>query len=173
LESLETRFERLVRASARLVRAAIVRAAGTRRDRVADDVEQQVYLALWRRFSSPQGPPAELAPAYLYRAAVRETVRALARLRESQSEDCAALAEPAAGDADPERLASARETGARVAAALARLQPERRRAVAAHLQGFEIGEIMKLFDWDYQRARNLVARGMADLRRELGSTADE
>jgi DNA-directed RNA polymerase specialized sigma24 family protein len=80
--------------------------------------------------------------------------------------------EPTEIGADPERRAASRELGARVAAALKRLAPDRRRAAAAHLQGFEVAEIMAFFGWSYERARNLIARGVADLRRQLESESD-
>ena len=47
------------------------------------------------------------------------------------------------------------------------IAPERRLAVWAHLSGFEVTEIMARYGWSYQKARNLVARGMCDLRRIL------
>jgi len=39
--------------------------------------------------------------------------------------------------------------------------------VMAHLAGYEVKEIMAMFEWPYHKARNLIARGMADLRRKL------
>jgi DNA-directed RNA polymerase specialized sigma24 family protein len=39
--------------------------------------------------------------------------------------------------------------------------------VRAHLAGFQFQEIMIRFGWSYQRARNLISRGMADLRKAL------
>jgi RNA polymerase sigma factor (sigma-70 family) len=174
MPTAEERFEELVRSSARLVRAAIARAAGRSAPRLVEDVEQQVYLSLWRRFTGPDGPPADIAPAYLYRAAVRETVRTLARWPPNDDEIDEEQA-PASGAplSDPERCAVSRELGARITIALARLTPDRRRAAAAHLQGFDVGEIERLFGWSYQRARNLVARGMAELRQELREEAND
>ncbi|HET9317017.1 MAG TPA: hypothetical protein VFQ51_15605, partial [Vicinamibacteria bacterium] len=45
--------------------------------------------------------------------------------------------------------------------------PERQAAVRAHLEGFQFQEVMLMHGWSYQKARNLVARGMADLRAGL------
>ena len=47
------------------------------------------------------------------------------------------------------------------------MAPDRARAVRGHLAGFNVEELMTLYGWTYQRARNLIARGMADLRTEL------
>jgi RNA polymerase sigma factor (sigma-70 family) len=170
LDAIESRFDELIRSSARLVRAAILRVGG-RAVRHVEDLEQRVYLALWRRFRAAGGPPEEIAAAYVYRSAVREAVRELRSLplEEPLTE---ALAAPSP-ELDPERLAAGRELGERIAAALARLAPDRRRAVAAHLQGFEVVEIQRLFGWDYQRARNLIARGLQDLRQMLASEVQD
>lgn len=170
MDPLEARFTEVIRSSARLVRSAIVRTGGRIAERQLEDLEQEVYLALWHRFRSSAGPPEEIAPAYLYRASVRETVRAMARLPMECELDPAA--EPSETRADPERRATSRELGERIALALQGLSPDRRRAAAAHLQGFDVAEIMNLFGWSYERARNLIARGVGDLRRRLGSESE-
>ena len=33
--------------------------------------------------------------------------------------------------------------------------------------GFDVREIMTMYGWSYQMARNLIARGMGELRRSL------
>jgi DNA-directed RNA polymerase specialized sigma24 family protein len=60
-----------------------------------------------------------------------------------------------------------REQREALRASLEALAPDRARAVKAHLAGFSVEEIMALCGWPYQRARNLIARGMADLRGAL------
>jgi DNA-directed RNA polymerase specialized sigma24 family protein len=50
---------------------------------------------------------------------------------------------------------------------VASLAAERQRAVRAHLSGFDVQEIMAMHGWPYQKARNLIARGMAELREAL------
>jgi DNA-directed RNA polymerase specialized sigma24 family protein len=40
-------------------------------------------------------------------------------------------------------------------------------AVRAHLAGFDVREVMRMNGWTYQKARNLIARGMAELREAL------
>ena len=59
------------------------------------------------------------------------------------------------------------EQRAALRASLESLPPDRARAVRAHLAGFSVQEVMALCGWPYQRARNLIARGMADLRDAL------
>jgi DNA-directed RNA polymerase specialized sigma24 family protein len=58
--------------------------------------------------------------------------------------------------------------GARIEAALRQLSPDRQRAVRARLMGLEYDEIERLTGWAYDRTRNLVSRGLADLRKLIG-----
>ena len=37
----------------------------------------------------------------------------------------------------------------------------------AHLAGFDVREVMSMNGWPYQKARNLIARGMSELRAAL------
>ncbi len=67
----------------------------------------------------------------------------------------------------PDHLLESKELGGAIRSALSTLSPDRRRAVQAHLMGFEVREIMTMQNWPYNKARNLIARGMADLRRKL------
>jgi len=150
----------------RMVRSVIARAGGRVLRESRDDVEQQVWLAIWRRLQGEQ--EIDHPTSYLYTVARREALRAVEEeLRRVQLTD--ELPPPAASPADdPVRALVARETDARVQAALAQLAPDRRRAMQAVLNGLNVDEIQDLFGWSYERARNLIARGRADLRARLG-----
>ena len=156
-------LEQLISRYARLVRSAVGRVAGPLTDLVADDVEQKVAVALWRAMPGEQMPrhPA----SYLYRAAVRETVRAVRSRHETGKIEL--VDEHRDPSPSPDTLLESKELGMTIRDALSKLAPARRRAVQAHLMGFDVREIMQTEDWSYNRARNLIARGMADLRREL------
>ena len=65
---------------------------------------------------------------------------------------------------DPSESVAGREQREHIESSLAELGPERERAVRAHLAGFAVQEIMEMHTWSYQKARNLIARGMQDLR---------
>ena len=158
------RFEDLVRQYGRLIASVVARVGGARASLIREDIQQQVLIGLWRQVEREQtiSHPA----SYVYRAAVRETVRALRR-------EAAREAEPIGADDAPERSADpyqavvAREQACRVEEGLASLAPDRARAVRGHLLGLEVAEIMRMYGWPYQKTRNLIARGMADLRRSL------
>jgi DNA-directed RNA polymerase specialized sigma24 family protein len=50
---------------------------------------------------------------------------------------------------------------------MARLPENRRLAVGLHLRGMTTDEIADLMEWSEPKARNLVYRGLKDLRGEL------
>jgi RNA polymerase sigma factor (sigma-70 family) len=157
----------LVEAYASLIRSAVRRVSGPRAALIQDDVQQNVMLALWRQLE--RGQTIERPASYIFRAAIRETVRLLRRDHAhapAASEHDQRVVEAAAAS-DPQRDLEERERQKGLMDCLATLEARRQLAVRAHLSGFTVAEIMEMFDWPYQRARHLVARGMADLRRAL------
>jgi RNA polymerase sigma factor (sigma-70 family) len=165
----DQQLERLVRDYARVIRSAVAKVAGRRHlaDRVVDDVEQEVRIALWKRLRSEQ--PIEHASSYVFKAARREAIRALrretARKNDDPPEGWERLEDPGAG---PLEALQTQALGARIEAALQKLAPDRQRAVRARLVGLEYDEIERLTGWAYDRTRNLVSRGLADLRKLIG-----
>ena len=149
----------------RLIRSVVLRVAGSDAHVIAEDVEQRILLSLWR--AAGAGREIRNPGSYIYRTAVRETVRAVREehRRRERLESVVTREDPRART--PEELAADRELVRQVEAALRELSPDRERAVRAHLAGFSVREIMETFDWSYNRARNLISRGMADLRRRL------
>ncbi len=159
------RFEALVARYAHLIRSAVARVAGPKAPMVGEDVEQEILLALWKALGGERTP--DHPASYIYRTAVRETVRILERLRRERTVDLEAVNGLAHGTPGPEVRAASRELGREVVRAIGKLAPDRARAVRAHLAGYDVREVMEVFGWSYNRARNLISRGMADLRREL------
>ena len=130
-----------------------------------EEIEQQVLEALWK---AAREQTIDHPTSYVYRIAVRETVRALRRQQGGPlaAPDGTLEALPGPGP-DPEKSAAGRELGAAVEEVLRRLQPERALAARASLAGFSVEELMEAQGWPYQKARNLIARGVADLRAAL------
>lgn len=148
---------------AALIRSAIGRVAGARAADIGDDVVQRVTSALWKRLRGEQ--PIDHPASYIYRCAIREALRELDRLGDT---DNVVLDDQLPDRApDPETLLRARQLGGAVERCLDALPADRAQAVRAHLAGFAVDEIMELYTWPYQKARNLIARGMADLRQLL------
>jgi DNA-directed RNA polymerase specialized sigma24 family protein len=67
----------------------------------------------------------------------------------------------------PELEAGRRQLASKVRAALARLPDNRRRAVGLYLEGMDSQEIGSLLGWSEPKARNLIYRGLHDLRAQL------
>jgi RNA polymerase sigma factor (sigma-70 family) len=70
-------------------------------------------------------------------------------------------------EASPYALAERGELTRTIEAALAALPEPRRLAVGLHLQGLTTREMGELVGWTEPKARNLVYRGLKDLRQSL------
>jgi RNA polymerase sigma factor (sigma-70 family) len=167
MEGRRAQFETLVRQYGRLISSVVRRVAGRSGDLVREDAEQKVLVALWRQVENEQ--TIEHPSSYIYRIAVREAVRMMrqetARGQEPLDEAGAVPArDPREGPYDTVARGEVRQ---KIEESLGELAPERQRAVRAHLAGFDVREVMEMYGWPYQKARNLIARGMLDVRNAL------
>lgn len=167
----DLRFEEMARRYSGLVASIVAQVSRGRLRGGSDDVEQQVLIALWRRLESEAA--IEHPAAYIHRAAVRETVRAIRREAEQQvvpleDDEVQGLR---SGAQSPSGAVREHEVRSKVESALAGLHPDRARAARGHLVGLSASDLMSLHGWPYQKARNLIARGMADLRERLRELA--
>jgi RNA polymerase sigma factor (sigma-70 family) len=164
---VRVRMEDLVRQYGKLIAAMVRKVGRSAPTAMREDIQQRVLIALWKQLRSNN--PIEHPTTYIYRTAVRETVRVL-REEASRAQDPLheqAPAGPRALRGDPHAELLRKEKMARIRAAIAEIAPERRRAVRAHQSGFGVAEIMERHGGSYQKARNQIARGMADQRRIL------
>jgi len=161
-ETPEETCARLIERYRALIASAVSKVARRRDPDLTDEVAQRVGEALWKQVRREQ--TIEHPASYLYRCAVRETVRLLKQelAREDLVPDLRHDDAPG-----PDAHLRGREAAERVDRVLERLPAERAAAVRAHLAGFTVDEIMQVHGWPYQKARNLIARGMADLRTQL------
>jgi RNA polymerase sigma-70 factor (ECF subfamily) len=137
------------------------------------EVEQEVLLRVWRTLERE----SELrAPAsFLYRVVATALVDAVRRRRARPEEQLMLESQDSSGSADepraaapnPEQAAGRSELLALVERQIAALSDRRRLAVRLHLQGFDTTEIGRLAGWSEPTARNLVYRGLEQLRRRL------
>ncbi len=172
----ETRFNTIIEEYGRFLRQTIVQLCPKDLGIQFNDIEQEARLRLWRALQSEReiNDPA----SYLYRIAVTATLDAIRRVKTKREEQLL-LAEDgdeeageplylAAGPAHaPDLLAERRQVVRKVVAMLARLPENRRRAVGLHLEGMTTREIADLLGWSEPKARNLVYRGLQDLREKL------
>lgn len=140
-----------------------------------EDIEQEARISLWTALKSER----EIAfPAsYIYKVAVSATIRAIRRakvrreepLPDEGSAPAVAAAEVGRVSAGPSPhvLAERQELRRQIEAGLAKLPANRRLAVRLHLQGLTTAEIGELSGWSEPKARNLVYRGLNDLRQYL------
>lgn len=133
-----------------------------------DELIQGVRLRLWRA----QGESARVetvTASYIHqaaRSAAIDIVRARRTLIASASESIHdTVISDSAGT--PDVQLEERETAARIMAEVEQLNPDRRAAVKLHLAGYGRDEIASLLGWSEVRTRNLVHRGMSDLRTRL------
>ncbi|MEM9554201.1 MAG: RNA polymerase sigma factor [Acidobacteriota bacterium] len=106
-----------------------------------------------------------LRASYLWRAAhsaVIDEIRRRQRRPETAFDPEAP--DPASLGPGPERRAADREAGDALRDCLQTLIDSRRSAVLLYLHGHGVARIAELRQWNHKRAKNLIYRGLADLR---------
>jgi RNA polymerase sigma-70 factor (ECF subfamily) len=152
-------FEHLIRAHARVMAAAIRRVCGRRHGALVPDVQQEVYLALWKRLQS--GNPIDHPVSYLYKVAL---TTALAMVRKLGPDRAAPEEEADLAAAPDARALHPLERARLLAEVLEALEPDEARALKAYLAGFGHAEVARLFGWTESVARHRVYRSMEKLR---------
>jgi RNA polymerase sigma factor (sigma-70 family) len=161
VEALVTRFR------------AMVRSIGARRglpEADIDDVVQEVRIRLWRAGEAGKRVE-ELGASYVYRTAMSATLDVLRRQRSRGADATDPLDEQSerlpAGPADPHAEVESSELVARIGAAVDTLALPRRAVVRMYLTGYDREEIARMLGWTEAKTRNLLYRGLDDLRRCL------
>ena len=144
---LAARFDELMVQYDRLIRAIVARLGrrfGLSRDSflVQDDIAQEVRFDIWKQIA--RGQVIDFPATYIYKATIRETVRALRRMttREMESIEEKGVADQVVDGADPFKLLAARDQFKAIVAGIRALAPDRQAAVTAHLSGFQFQEVM-------------------------------
>jgi RNA polymerase sigma-70 factor (ECF subfamily) len=137
-----------------------------------DEVMQEVRIRLWRaRETSEQ--VRETNTSYVYRTASSAALDILRRRRARQADRHDAIEEEgsvavlAAREPDPHTTLEGSELAERVTRAIDDIPGSRRPPVRMHLAGYPREEIAKLMGWTEAKTRNLLYRGLADLRERL------
>lgn len=134
-----------------------------------DEVFQEVRIRVWTAIGTSE-KIAQLPASYVYRTAESAALDFIRRRRARRDDttDSIELAGdgPNAGLRSPEPF-EARVLGDLIEVALADVSVSRRGAVRMYLDGYGSGEIAALLGWTEAKARNLVYRGLADLREAL------
>ena len=172
--SIEAKFDRIIESYGKFLRRAIQRVCPKDLGIQFDDIEQEARLKLWTALKSER--EIENMSSYLYRIAATTTIDAMRRVRTRREDqfidpgsDQAAASWPVAEDPgpSPEESALANEQLAKVKISLAKLSSNRRIVVSLHLRGLTNLEVAKALGWSEPKARNLIYRGLNDLRELL------
>jgi RNA polymerase sigma-70 factor (ECF subfamily) len=134
-----------------------------------EEIVQDLRIRLWRALQRGGEKNPAASPSYVYRAAMSAALDLLRRRRAGP------LGRPVELDLVSDTLLargadSADDEAEQVTAlgcALEQLMPERRLAVRLHLDGKTRDAIAELTGWSEARTRNLLYRGLADLRTHL------
>lgn len=171
---VERRLDWLIEQYGAFLRSTIARFCPRDLGLQLDEIEQEARIRLWRALQRER--EIDDPPSYLYRIAASATIDAVRRVRarreisvapaEDEDTESTTLVAPTPS---PDRVAARAELRTKVETALAPLATNRRRAVGLYLQGFTSTEIADLLGWCEAKARNLLYRGLRDLRRGLRS----
>jgi RNA polymerase sigma-70 factor (ECF subfamily) len=150
----------------------MVRSVGARRglvDADLDEVMQEVRIRLWQ--AGKAGKTLEdLGSSYLYQVATTASLDLIRRKRAraaDRTDDVDELIDLPAAHPSPHEEAEASDLSEQIESALETLAPDRRVAVRFYLTGYDRNDIARALGWSEARARNLLYRGLDDLRRRL------
>lgn len=174
----DTRFNSVVEEYGKFLRQAIVRSCPRDLGIEFDDIEQEARLRLWRALESER-EITNLA-SYIYRIGVTATIDAIRRVKVRREEQLH-LAEEEGDEVgggqmvspvtrpenSPQQLAERREIVRKTEAILLSLPENRSRVVGLYLEGLTTSEIAELLKSSEPKARNLLYRGLNDLRQQL------
>lgn len=136
-----------------------------------EDIEQEVMLRLWQVLSGET--QIEHSASYIRRVTHSALIDAVRRAqvretsRRNSNVDVEAVAQNNASPNDGERAVYRQELQDVIDVAMGRLKENRRRAVALRLNGLTAVEIARLCGWPKAKTRNLIYRGLAQVREHL------
>jgi RNA polymerase sigma-70 factor (ECF subfamily) len=153
--------------------AALVRRVGWRHRLSAADVDelmQEVRVRLWRVHADDGEKIEAVSPSYVYQTAVSAALDLMRRRRARQAdmhESGSDAFDHTAAPGGPDRDLAASELARTVARAIDTIPATRRPVVRMYLAGYPREEIATLLGWTEAKTRNLLYRGLDDLRARL------
>ena len=159
----KSRFEELVNEHGKVVLNLAVRIL--RDGQSAQDVHQEVFLEIWRRWHRYNGRTNW--PAYLYRTTVRKAIESAKRRRPASLTE--QQAKPTAAGQNPAGRLEAAELHQRMTQCLSRL-PKRQADVfvLARIEGLKYQKIAEILECSQETVRVHLHRALKRLARELG-----
>ena len=167
IESLIERFTVVIRSAIRKTCPSIGKLD-------MDDIEQEVRISVWKEIKNNEKKIANLG-SYIWRVSYTTTCKIMKRLTEQRKElfdtrndggpsDHAFQAPPTSA---PDHQYQSQELLQIVRESIDGLIESRRQVVKLYMCGLSAEEIKEYFDWSDGKARNLLSRGLADLRDKL------
>ena len=155
----------------------MLHAVGRRRglgDTELDELAQDVRVRLWRALGDGE-KIQHVQTSYVYRAAMsaaldivrRRRARAETSLETPGMDGIERGAEMATTSDRPDTALEQRELGERIDRAIGELPAPRDVVVRLHLSGYDRFEMAELLGWTEPKVRNLLYRGLGDLRAVL------
>ncbi len=139
-----------------------------------DELLQEVRIRLWRAHGSQERADEQIAgiPAsYLHRTALSAAIDLLRRRRARRYDRMISLEDDDPHGmpevAGPDQDFAESELAEQVEREIETIPPSRRPAVRMHLLGHSREEITRVMGWTQAKTRNLIYRGLADLRERL------
>ena len=135
------------------------------RDRAeADEAIQEIYVKIWQR--ADRFVAGNYSPISWLVAVARNHALDMVRARRPQADELDGEAmEIADAGPSPEALTSAGEDGARIAACMAQLEPDRAEAVkGAYLDGYSYDELAQRYSVPLNTMRTWLRRSLIKLR---------
>jgi RNA polymerase sigma-70 factor (ECF subfamily) len=131
-----------------------------------DELFQEVRIRLWKALDDPQRLEG-ISGSYVYRTATSAAVDLIRRRRRGGTQVQLDTNLPDTNPSNPISQQEAQEAGEEISSALERLGARRRPVVRMYLAGYGHKEIADILGWSQGSTRNLLYRGMADLRGDL------
>jgi RNA polymerase sigma factor (sigma-70 family) len=151
--------------------ASMVRTAARRRgleEADVDEVMQEVRVRLWKALGSSERIAA-VNTSYVYQAAMSAACDLIRKRRgdrmvsvQEQSESVATMTSPG-----PDTRYERKELGQQIRLALEELGANQRPVVRMYLAGYPQRQIQALLGWTEAKTRNVLYRGVAQLRTTL------
>lgn len=138
-----------------------------------DELLQEVRIRLWRAHGEVAGAGehiASVSASYLHRTALSAAIDMVRRRRARGGDRTTSLEdehESLPERDSPDRALEQSELAAQVERAIESIHPSRRPVVRMHLLGHSREEIAQLLGWTEAKTRNLLYRGLADVREHL------
>lgn len=167
-DDLSPELQRVVSDYGALLRAAARRKGLSEQD--IDEVTQEVRIRLWKALGSSERIAA-VSTSYVYQTAMSAVCDLLRRRRgdRTTSLEETVIPQPLLGSTvpSPDRSFEQLELAGSINRALAELGATQRPVVRMYLAGYPQREIEALLGWSEARTRNVLYRGLGELRRAL------